>query len=128
MPITALYAAILTPLFIVLSARVIRARHSGRVPIGDGGDKELLRRIRVHANFAEYVPLALILMGLAESLKADPWYLNALGAVLVLGRVLHAVGVSSLNERFALRTAGMSLTFAVLAGAALACLIGVVWR
>jgi uncharacterized protein len=62
MPITAFYAALLAPLFILLAVRVIRQRRGARVAIGDGGDKLLLRRMRVHANFAEYVPFALVLM------------------------------------------------------------------
>ena len=65
MEITALYASLLAPLFILLSARVIGARRSAKVPVGDGGNTVLLRRMRVHANFAEYVPFALLLMALA---------------------------------------------------------------
>ena len=66
MEITALYASLLAPLFILLSVRVIGARRSARVPVGDGGNTVLLRRMRVQANFAEYVPFALLLMALAE--------------------------------------------------------------
>ncbi|HXW70069.1 MAG TPA: MAPEG family protein [Methylocella sp.] len=58
MPVTALYASLLTPFFIALALRVISMRASAKVAFGDGGDRELLRRTRVHANFAEYVPLA----------------------------------------------------------------------
>ena len=65
MVVTAFYAALLAPLFVVLSVRVILFRRGSGSTLGDGGDPVLLRRIRVQANFAEYVPLALILMGLA---------------------------------------------------------------
>ena len=50
------YAAILALLYVCLSARTIGFRRKSRVSIGDGGDQELLRAIRMHANFAEYVP------------------------------------------------------------------------
>ena len=70
MPITAFYAALLAMLFMVLSFRTIEQRRNARVEIGTGEDAELLRRYRVHVNFAEYVPFALLLLGLAESLKA----------------------------------------------------------
>jgi len=60
MPITALYAGLLAPLFILLSIRVIDVRRTARISIGHGDDPELLRRMRVHANFAEYAPFALI--------------------------------------------------------------------
>ena len=69
MPITAFYAALLAALFLYLSVRVIGWRRDRRVEFGHGEDFELLRRMRVHANFAEYVPFAIVLMGLAESME-----------------------------------------------------------
>jgi uncharacterized membrane protein YecN with MAPEG domain len=122
MPITALYAGLLAPLFILLAVQVIRRRRGSKIAIGDGGDKALLRRMRVHGNFAEYVPLALVLMGLAESLGANLWLLHASGIALVAARLFHAAGVSQPKENFALRTAGMAGTFIVLGVLAIACL------
>ncbi|QCK85175.1 glutathione metabolism protein [Phreatobacter aquaticus] len=128
MPITAFYAALLVPIFLVLSLRVINGRRDGRVALGDGGDPGLLRRMRVHANFAEYVPLALILIGLAESLGIGRWIIHALGITLLAARLLHAYGVSQPKENFRLRVAGMISTIAVISTAALACLLGAVSR
>jgi len=128
MPITALYAALLAPLFILLSIRVIRARRAGRVPLGDGGDAIVLRRMRVQANFAEYVPLALLLMALAESLKTAPWLLHVMGIALVVARLTHAFGVSQPKENFALRVTGVATTLTILAVAAAACLVGSFWQ
>jgi hypothetical protein len=122
MPITALYAGLLVPIFVFLAVRVIGARRNAKVAIGDGGDKALLRRMRVHANFAEYVPLALVLMALAESLGTNRWLLHASGIALVAARLVHAAGVSQMKENLALRTAGMAGTFTVLAVLAVACL------
>ncbi len=122
MPITALYAGLLGLVFVGLAARVIGARRAARVPLGDGGDATLLRRIRVHANFAEYVPLSLVLLGLAEGLKTDARVLHLLGASLLLGRLLHAFGVAQAKERLAWRVAGTMTTFAVLIAAAMACI------
>ena len=79
MPITALYAALLTALFVALSVRVVAARRGSGAALGDGGNPDLLRRIRVQGNFAEYVPLALILSGLAEGLHTSVWLLHLLG-------------------------------------------------
>ena len=56
--------------FVVLTFRVIGKRRVARISLGDGGDRGLLRRQRAHANFAEYVPLALILMICAEMQQA----------------------------------------------------------
>lgn len=126
MPITALYAGLLAPLFIFLSIRVIGQRRGAKVAVGDGGDMTLLRRMRVHANFAEYVPLALLLMALAESLDTWPWLLHLLGVALLAGRLLHAYGVSQPKENFAFRVGGMMATFTMIGAAAAACILGAV--
>lgn len=123
MPITALYAALLAALFILLSVRVIGVRRGQRVEIGDGGDKELLRRMRVHANFAEYAPYALILIGLAESLRAPALWLHALGLTLLAGRTVHAYALSQTPHIMQLRVLGMALTFTVLGLGAATCLL-----
>ena len=83
----------------------------------------LLRRIRVHGNFAEYVPLALFLMALAELQGLPPLILHALGLSLLAGRALHAFGVPRPPEDYRFRVAGMGLTFAVLLTAAAANLV-----
>jgi uncharacterized protein len=122
MHITALYAALLVPLFIVLSVRVIRNRRGRKIRIGDGQDAMMLRAMRVHANFAEYVPMSLILMGLAESTGVHPLLLHASGMALIIGRLSHAFGVSQINENLRFRITGMALTFTVLGVLAVACL------
>ena len=121
MPITAFYAALLGLLFMVLSIRTIQQRGVARVELGTGEDAELLRRYRVHANFAEYVPLALLLLGLAESLKAPHILLHLAGLILLLGRVLHAYGLSQTPHILRLRVSGMMLTFGAITLTALIC-------
>ena len=122
MPITALYAALLTLLFLVLSFRTIASRREAKVEIGDGSDQELLRRMRVHANFAEYVPIALVLMALAESLRLPGLWLHAIGGVLLAGRVMHAYALSQTPHILQLRIIGMMATFTALIAAAAACM------
>jgi uncharacterized membrane protein YecN with MAPEG domain len=124
MRITALYAGLLAVLFVLLSVHVIRRRLSNMVSLGDGGDAELSRRIRVHGNFAEYVPLGLILIGLSESLGAAPLLVHGLGLALLVGRLSHAWGLSPANKMQAFRTVGMVLTFGVLLVGAGVCLVG----
>ena len=123
MRITALFAALLAPLYILLAVRVILARRTVKVALGDGGDAYLTRRMRVHANFAEYTPYALLLIGLAESLHAAPATLYTLGACLVVGRLSHAYGVSQTAEIYALRRLGVILTIATITAAATTCLL-----
>jgi uncharacterized membrane protein YecN with MAPEG domain len=122
MQITAFYAALMAALFIYLSVRVIGWRRGRRVEFGHGEDIELLRRTRVHANFSEYVPFVLVLMALAESMQPPDLLLHVAGVLLVVGRVIHAYGVSPSPPIMRYRVYGMWLTFASMTLAALLCL------
>lgn len=117
--ITPVYAALATLFFVFLSARVILMRRTVRVALGDGGDRSLLRRQRVHGNFAEYVPLAVILMTLAELQGAPASALHLVGVILIGGRLIHAYGVSREQEVIRIRVYGMVLTFTALVSGAL---------
>jgi uncharacterized membrane protein YecN with MAPEG domain len=119
MPVTALYAGLLALLLLVLSFRVIAVRRSQRVEIGDGGNRTLLRRMRVHANFVEYAPFALLLMALAETLRPPILLIHVAGLLLVAGRLTHAYGLSSEPHVMPARAAGMMMTFAAILIAAL---------
>jgi uncharacterized protein len=102
--ITAFYAALLSLSYVGLSLRIpiLRTRH--QVGLGDGEVPELARWVRVHGNFAEYVPLALTLMLLLEILGTSHWLLHITGITLVIARGLHAKGLSrsggATQERF----------------------------
>ena len=119
MQIVPFYAGLLALVFVVLSVRVIRQRRGAKVAIGPGGNPSLERAMRVHANFAEYVPFAVVLLALMELQRAPAFLLHALGLVLLAGRLVHAYGVSQPNENFRFRVTGMMATFATLVIAAL---------
>ena len=125
--VTTVYAGLFALFFVLLSLRVIRFRRAAGISLGDGGDEEMRRRVRVHANFAEYVPLALILMALAE-LQAQPaWIIHLTGVLLAAGRAAHAYGVSRAPQIMPLRVGGMIATIAAIvagAGANLAAALG----
>ncbi len=110
MLVVPLYAALLALLFVLLAVRTIRLRRRYGVAVGDGAHPVLLRAMRTHANFAEYVPLALVLFYFAEIGGAPQALAHLLGGSLLLGRILHAWGVSQERETFAFRVAGMALT------------------
>ncbi len=114
--ITPIYAAILAIIFVALSLRIIKTRRQNNISLGDAANTKLQRAIRAQGNFAEYVPLALILLGYVEILQYPQALLHALAASLVLGRLLHAWGISNEKENFKFRVAGMMLTFVVLLG------------
>lgn len=117
--ITALAASAFGLIFIILSMRVGLYRGSSSIFLGDGGDAALLRRIRVHGNFAEYVPLSLILLGLIEGTGAPSYIVLGIAASLVLARLAHAVGLSFDEGPSTLRTIGGLGTIMVLLGSSL---------
>lgn len=112
--ITALYAALLAFFFILLSFKVIGKRRQFKVGIGSKGEMALERAIRVHGNFAEYVPFALLLIFLAEYAGLAPLWIHILGCALLLGRLLHAYGVSKVQEPLKFRVIGTLLTQTVM--------------
>ena len=114
-PITALYAGVCAFVLLALAARVIRLRWALKIGIGDGGERTLNRAIRVHGNAAEYVPIALVLMLVAELGHASPAFLHACGGALVAGRLLHAVGLSRSAGASWQRAAGTIATVVVIA-------------
>jgi len=117
--ITGLYAGLSALVLIALSVNVIRMRARERVGIGDADRPMLRRAIRVHGNFIEYAPLALILVYLVEAGGFAAWKVHALGAALVVGRIAHAFGLWASEAGSPGRALGMALTFTVLAAAAL---------
>jgi hypothetical protein len=76
-----------------LGIRIGRLRHEFKISIGHGGNESLQRRMRAQLNFAEHVPLVLILIGLIEMTGKGGAWLAPVGAVYMLSRVLHAFGM-----------------------------------
>ena len=119
MPITAPYAAVLALMLVVLTHLVVRARAKTTVTLGDGADPRLIEASRCQMNFVENVPMALILMILAEAGGASAMWLNLAGAVLVLARLIHPFGITVKTKDHPLRIAGILATNAVQFGMAL---------
>ncbi len=124
LPVTGLYAALLAGAFLVLSLRAIGARRRYRAALGTP-HRIVERAVRTHGNFAEYVPLSLVLLAALELNGLPGWALHALGLTLLAGRGLHAWGISWEPEAMQFRVLGMGLTFTVL-GVAAAALLGLV--
>ena len=117
---TPLYAAVLAAIFVLLGVRVVHLRRTLGVAVGDDAHAGLRKAIRAHGNFAEYVPLALLLIFFLETQTQAVAAVHALGVTLVFGRLVHALGVSRVRENIRLRIVGMACTFGVLlVGAAL---------
>jgi uncharacterized membrane protein YecN with MAPEG domain len=92
--ISSLYTSFAMIFFVFLSFKVIAARRKFKIGIGNAGNPVLKSAIRVHANFAEYVPLFLIGLYLLELSKPNPLILHCLAIAFFAGRILHYYGVS----------------------------------
>jgi hypothetical protein len=109
--VTSLIAAVLTIIFIKLSFAVIGLRRKNKVGLGSGGHEDLERAIRAQGNFTEYVPFGIILIACLE-LNGAPWWLVAItGVTLIIGRLIHAVGINQPPPNFSKRVLGMKFTF-----------------
>ena len=109
--VTSIIAAVLTIIFIKLSFAVIGLRRKNKVGLGSGGHEDLERAIRTQGNFAEYVPIGIILIACLE-LNGAPWWLVAIpGIALIVGRLIHAKGMNTPPPDFSKRVLGMKFTF-----------------
>ena len=122
MVVTPFYAGVLALFFLLLSVRVVSMRRGG-IALGDGGDTRMLRRIRGHGNFSEYVPFILLMMGFLELGHNSIYVLHALGIALLVSRLLHGYAFS-FRDRFQFgRMWGAGLTFLVLGICGVLCIL-----
>lgn len=121
--VTGLYAAVLAVLQIIFTLNVVQLRRGEKVSLGDGGHEALNRKIRAHANFTETVPMALILMLVAEFSGAPLWSVSVLGAVLLISRVMHYIALTTGKGYGSLRVYSMVLTLSVLLLGAVLCAV-----
>src|SRR3954471_22410310 len=91
--ITAAYLACLALLFGVLSLRVVRLRRGNRVLFGDADNIKLRSAIRSHANFAEYVPIIVLMVAMLEMSAMPASRVHLLMAALLVARLLHPLGM-----------------------------------
>jgi uncharacterized membrane protein YecN with MAPEG domain len=122
--ITPIYAALLGVVLLVLSVRVVAVvRGKGEVGFGDGGNPDFTAVVRGQGNFIEYVPLILILIAFAEAGGTSSTWIHAMGGGLLLGRILHPLGLTSQPGVNPFRLVGTILTWTALAGSAVFVLV-----
>jgi uncharacterized membrane protein YecN with MAPEG domain len=109
--ITALYGAILGLIVIALAINVTMHRVKLRVPLGDGGNAQMRRMIRLHGNAAEYIPLAVVLMAIYELNGGGHLALHIIGIALIAGRVVQTWGMWATDQTNIGRQIGQSLTW-----------------
>lgn len=121
--ITPIYASLIAVIYIWLSIRVIAYRRSQGVSLGDADDPNLRRRIRGHANCAEYAPIGLLLVLMLELQAAPGWLVHVLALTLLVGRALHGWAFAHDRQWIFGRKNGMILTFLAILATAIANLI-----
>jgi uncharacterized membrane protein YecN with MAPEG domain len=127
LPITLTTASLLGVTYAVLSVAVGRQRGQANVSLGSGSNATiaigeehrappLLIAIRRHAQFAEYVPISILLLLMLELNKANSLVLIGLACALVLSRFCMALGLGRTTPS-PLRTAGNLLQWGMIAAA-----------
>lgn len=106
---TAPFIAILLLMQVFLSIRTSSTRAKLEIDYGDNGDLTMLKAIRAHGNFIEYVPMVLIALGASEIMGASSWFVITGGCVLVISRLSHAAHMFGYGGN-ASRIAGATLT------------------
>lgn len=93
LPVTAFVAAICALLLLFTAIDTVRQRLRLRVAFGDDGEARLISAIRSHANLAEHAPIVILLLGLLETARVHHMGLMAIGAIFLIGRVAHIIGL-----------------------------------
>lgn len=112
LPVTSVTAAIAAIALVALGLFAGTRRVGSGIPLGTEGDDVLLRRVRAHGNFTEYVPTGLILLALTEAMGSSRTLLWTIAGLLIVGRALHIVGI--LGTVLRARATGMLMTLASL--------------
>jgi uncharacterized protein len=108
--VTLTLLAVFGLLGVMLGIQVILRRVRLGVEAGDGGVPRMAQAVRAHGNFAEYVPLALLLLGAVEWLGYSNIIVGSVAVALVAGRLLSAFGLSRSLGPSIPRQAGASVT------------------
>ena len=124
--ITLFYAGLCTLLVLVLAGRVMARRLSHKIGIGDGGDHEMIKRVRSHANAVEYLPLALLLLGGMELNGYPDTVIHGFGITLLVSRLLHAWGLSRSSSASPGRFVGILFTLLLMVAMSLFAIAGFV--
>lgn len=121
--ITGIYASLLAIIFFCLFVNIVSKRLKYKIGLGDGNNHQLNKAIRVHGNFAEHVPYALLMMLLCEMTNISIYFIHSFGVVLIVSRLLHAYGLSRTSQNSWGRSVGIIGTYVVIVMAAILLLL-----
>lgn len=114
--VTMIYAGLCGIMYFILSVMVIRLRTATKTGLGHSDDpaSPLFRAVRIHGNFAEFVPFILLLMALDELSGRSQIVMHIFGAVLIIARILHYIGVTKTHGKSLGRMYGAMGTFSLM--------------
>jgi uncharacterized membrane protein YecN with MAPEG domain len=120
----ALYTGLNAILLVVLALNTgLRRGAQKAIEPGAVGDSALTRAIRAHGNFAENVPLALIVLAALALTNTAALPIHVLGATFTIARIVHAFGMMQAKHPNALRLIGNVLTWLMLLAGGGLCLL-----
>ncbi|KQN25475.1 hypothetical protein ASE86_04350 [Sphingomonas sp. Leaf33] len=111
LPATLVTAAACAVLSVWMAMRIGQLRRARKIWVGDGGDPAMVARMRAQANFVEYAPFVLILLGLLELAKGPSVWAWSYGLVFIIARICHVFGMDGWKPG---RMAGAILTMIIL--------------
>lgn len=118
--ISSFYIPVIALVFFAITLRVGMFRANNKLSFGDGGDIVMTRISRAQMNFAESVPISLLLFALVEYNGAPAALIHGLFVLLLMGRASHYMQLTGVLKPIGFRMGGMMLTF-------LPIIIGSVW-
>ncbi len=110
----AIWSGLLILLLVVLAFMVVRQRQAHKVQLGHGDVPSLEQASRVFGNAIEYVPAGIAGLTLLALVGGHPSAIHVVGGGLLLGRVLHAFGLSRSSGVTMGRLVGTMLTWIAL--------------
>ena len=122
--LSSLYAGMLGIIWFVLFAMIGRLRSQLNIPLGDGGNHQLILAGRRYMNFVECVPFAMFLVFMVDTNGGGANWVHALGIILVLARIIHPFGVTIEKMNTPARIIGAGGTVFVVAASA----ITLIWQ
>ncbi len=121
--VTLMFAAIFGFMHVVFTLRVGNYRFKSKISLGDGGDRELLKRVRAQGNFIENVPIALLLILLNDLDGAEDSTLMLMGSILLISRLTHYLTIVTVKLPWILRPLSMLGTLGTIIAASVMLLI-----
>lgn len=98
LPITAFVAAVCAIMLLITGVDTVRQRIRLKTAFGDAGDAKLISASRSHGNLSEHAPIVILMIGMLEMARANHMILIGVGALFLIGRAAHIVGLYTISE------------------------------